>query len=178
MDSMSGDKWRTLWSMTVAQIWRSNEYRQKFLADPKAALKEVGITLPPGTEVKVLEDTDQVTWVPLTRDLEVRGTAADKFIHLFDNLIPIPKGKQIRLVQSTADTRYLVIPLQPKTMKTGELTEAELMSVAGGGTEATATTTTEATVAETTEVTVTETTEVQDAETTTTVVAEAELVAT
>lgn len=177
MDSMSGDKWRTVWSMTVAQIWRSNEYRQKFLKDPRAALKESGVTLPADANVKVLEDTENITHIALTRDLDVR-TAQDRFVHFFDNLIPIAEGHEVRLVQSTEKTRYLVIPRQPSSMKAGELTEAELMSVAGGGSEAVSTQTTEATVAETTEAAVTQTSEAQDAETTTTVVAEAELVAT
>lgn len=178
MDAMSGDKWRTVWSMTVAQIWRSRDYRAKFLADPKAALKEIGIALPAGVDVRVLEDDETTTHVALTRDLDVRGAARDRFVHFFDNLVPIPEGHKVMLVQSTDQTRYLVIPLQPKSMKAGELTEAELMSVAGGGTEAVSTQTSEATVAETTEAAVTQTSEAQDAETTTTVVAEAELVAT
>lgn len=177
MDAMSGDKWRTIWSMTVAQIWRSNEYKQKFLADPKGALKDVGVVLPADVAVKVLEDTETTTHVAVTRDLDVR-TAQDRFIHFFDNLFPIPEGHDIRLVQSTDKTRYLVVPRQPASMKAGELTEAELMSVAGGGSESVSTQTTEAAVAETTEAAVTQTSEAQDAETTTTVVAEAELVAT
>lgn len=178
MDAMSGDKWRTIWSMTVAQIWRSNDYRQKFLADPKAALKEIGVTLPEGTVVKVLEDTETVTHFSLSREMDLREAPAEKLRGFLERFFPIPEGHEIRLVQSTEKTRYLVIPVQPTTMKPGELTEAELMSIAGGGAEATTTTTTEAVAVETTEVTVTETSVAQDAEATTTVVAVAELVAT
>lgn len=180
MDSMSGDKWHTLWSMIVAQAWRSDDFRKRLLGDPKAALKEIGVFLPVDVTVKVLENTETVSYIPLTRDLDIRGEARERFVHFFDNLIPIPEGKEIRLVQSTESTRCLVVPLKPPSMKPGELTEAELLSIAAGGetTEATVAETTEAVAAETTEAAVTETTECQDVETTTTVVSEVELVAT
>ena len=136
MDSRSSDEARTRWSMVVAQIWRSDDSRRKVLADPKAALQEMGVSFPPGTEVRVLEDTEEVTWVPLPRDLDLRGAAPALFAHLFDNLLPLPEGRQVRLVQDTETTRYLVIPLRPRTMQPGELTEAELEAVAGGGGDA------------------------------------------
>lgn len=178
MDAMSGDKWRTVWAMTVARIWRSDEYRQKFLADPTAALKEIGVTPPVGTAVRILEDTETTTHVVVPHDLDIHQVTLEQFVAFFGHLLPLPEGHDLRLVQTTGKTHYLVVPLQPKAMKSGELTEAELMAIAGGGTEATTTNTTEAVEVETTEVTVTETSVAQDAEATTTVVAVAELVAT
>ena len=178
MDAMSGDKWRTVWAMTVARIWRSEEYRRVFLVDPKAALKEIGITLPPGTDLRILQDTPTMTHVVAPRDLDIHQVTLEQFVAFFGHLLPLPEGHELRLVQNTEKTHHLVIPLQPEAMQAGELTEAELMAIAGGGTEATTTNTTEAVEVETTEVTVTETTVVQDAEATTTVVAVAELVAT
>ena len=39
----------------------------------------------------------------------------------------IPEGAEIRIIQNTEDTRYLILPVSPKS-----LTEAELKMVAGG----------------------------------------------
>lgn len=178
MDAIYGDKWRTVWALTVAHMWRSDAYRKEFVADPKAGLKKIGVAVPDDVTVKVLEDTESITHIALPHDLELRLPAAEQYMRFFNKLFPLPEGHEVRILQSTDKTRYVVVPMKPRTMKEGELAEAELMAIAAGGTEAVTAETTEAVVAETTEATVTETTEVQDVETTTTVVAVAELVAT
>lgn len=45
--------------------------------------------------------------------------------------IPLPESFNIRVVEETADTICLVLPLQPSEAE--ELSDAELESVAGGG---------------------------------------------
>ena len=73
------------WSQIVAKAWADDQFKQRLLADPAAVLNELGVMVPAGVTVKVVENTDTVC--------------------------------------------NLVLPGKPK----GELTDAELQSVAGGG---------------------------------------------
>jgi hypothetical protein len=41
----------------IARAWRDPAFKAKLIADPKATLKEAGITVPAGMTLKVLENT-------------------------------------------------------------------------------------------------------------------------
>jgi hypothetical protein len=69
----------------IARAWRDPAFKAKLLADPHAALKDAGVSVPAGVTVKVVENTDT---------------------HV-----------------------HLVLPPKP----TGDLSDAELDKVAGGG---------------------------------------------
>jgi Nitrile hydratase, alpha chain len=45
----------------VARAWQDEAFKQRLMADPHAVLAELGIDVPPGRTVQVLEDTEQVT---------------------------------------------------------------------------------------------------------------------
>jgi hypothetical protein len=173
-----GDKERTIYAMMVANMWKDPALKTSFISDPKAALAKEGITLGSDVAVKVVEDTPTVKYVNLPRDAGAAATQ-DQLGALMTKLIPIPEGTELRLVQSTESTRYVVIPNLPQGVDPAQSTQPKLMAMAAdSGVEATYHDTSQSVEAESTEVTVTETTEVQDTETSTTVVAEAELVAT
>ena len=46
--------------MLVAKAWSDDELKQRLLAEPAAVLDEHGIEVPPGVELRVVEDTDDV----------------------------------------------------------------------------------------------------------------------
>ena len=168
---LNGDRDRTIYAMMVARIWKDPEYRQKFLADPKTVLNKEGINITNGAKLQVVEDTGTVKYVILSGDADLQQQLAA--------LLPLPEGRELRLVQSSEQVRYVVIPAAPAGVVALGATHSELLSIAfDAGVEATTHDTSQSVEAESTEVTVTETSEVQDAETSTTVVAEAELVAT
>jgi hypothetical protein len=48
------------WSQIVAKAWTDAAFKKRLLADPAAALKESGVEVPRGLQVKVVENTDQV----------------------------------------------------------------------------------------------------------------------
>ena len=177
-DGLEGDKAKTVIAMVISRMWTDAALKKKFLADPNGVLKEEGLDVPAGITIKALENTDNVRYIGFTPDTDVNKNA-EKVIQLFHRLIPIPVGKELRLVQNSADTRYIIIPSLPKGVSPGKLSSTELMQMANGsGVEATYHDTTQTLEAETTEVTVTETTAAQDVEAVTTVVAVAEIVAT
>src|SRR5262245_54676255 len=53
------------WGQIVAQAWADENFKRRLLAEPAAVLKEHGIAMPPGVQVKVVENTDQVRYLTL-----------------------------------------------------------------------------------------------------------------
>ncbi len=49
-----------LWAELVAKAWDDPALRQKLLSDPAGVLKEHGLLLPAGVQLKVVENTDQM----------------------------------------------------------------------------------------------------------------------
>jgi hypothetical protein len=45
----------------------------------------------------------------------------------------LPAGLQVKVVEESVDTFYLVLPAKPDRAPTGELTDQQLEAVAGGG---------------------------------------------
>jgi len=44
----------------IAKCWSDDSFKQKLMSDPSAVLKEMGVDIPEGLEVKTLENTDKV----------------------------------------------------------------------------------------------------------------------
>lgn len=173
-----GDRTRTILALVVARATKDGAFRKKLIMNPAEVLKQEGLDMP-GVTFKVLENTSSVQYLALGRNFAISEANIAGLVETLKNVLPIPEAHEVRLVQSTEATRYMVLPYVAGDAFTDKLTDAELVAMAGGSwsCEATKSATTEAVAAETTEVTVTQTTEVQDVETTTTAAAEAEVVA-
>ena len=52
-------------SKAIARAWNDAAYKAKLLSNPRAALVEVGVEVPAGTNVKVMENTAETTHVVL-----------------------------------------------------------------------------------------------------------------
>ena len=52
--------WQKQWGMLVAKAWTDDDLKQRLLAEPSAVLAEYGIEVPPGIELRVVEDTNEV----------------------------------------------------------------------------------------------------------------------
>ena len=60
------------WGQVVARAWRDEAFKQRLQADPAGVLREHGIAVPAGQQVRVVENTDQVMHLvlpPKPRDL-------------------------------------------------------------------------------------------------------------
>lgn len=49
----------------VARAWADEDYKRRLLTDPAGVLAEEGIEAPPGAEVRILEDKEDVVHVVL-----------------------------------------------------------------------------------------------------------------
>src|SRR5215469_2000623 len=117
----------------VAKAWTDPAFKQRLLADGRAAVEELGITmLSHHRHLVVLENTPTLqnvivctlcscTAISLIglppdwyKDLEYRARVVRQSRTVLKEMgLDLPPGVEIRVWDTTADTRYLVLPVQP-----------------------------------------------------------------
>ena len=117
----------------VARAWSDREYKTRLLADPRAALIELGFTLPDTTtQLAVVENTVDVHHLVVCtlcscypRMLLGRPPDWYKSLAYRSRAVVDPRGVmrefglelddsvEVRVLDSTADLRYLVLPRRP-----------------------------------------------------------------
>jgi nitrile hydratase len=127
----------------VARAWTDPAFKARLLGDPKAACAEMGIDASSINEFVVLENTEEVRHVVVCTlcscyPRPILGRPPDwyKSFNYRQRAVNDPRGVmrefglalsddvEVRVHDSTADIRYLVLPLRPKG--TEGLSEAEL----------------------------------------------------
>ena len=114
----------------IAKCWEDEAYRKRFIAEPEDVLSEAGYAVEEGVTYKVIEQPKLVKYLvlPHADAKEAVQSVAKLLLNQVDRGDEvIPDGVEIRLIQDTDDTRYLVLPASPKS-----LTKAELAMAAGG----------------------------------------------
>lgn len=122
LDGLTGERDKTILAMVIARAWRDPEYRSRLLSESKSVLESEGIEFPDDAEIEVVENTSRVTYINIARDT----TEATSVVSALERVIPVPPGHEIRLVQSTEQKRYFVIPAIPEGLELAVTTEAEL----------------------------------------------------
>jgi nitrile hydratase len=127
----------------VARAWLDPEFRKRLLADASAAVGELGVTMYDGTRLMVMENTPRVhnmvvctlcSCYPRTvlglppdwyksREYRARAVREPRAV-LAEFGTALPPDVEVRVHDSTADLRYLILPLRPAG--TEEMTEEEL----------------------------------------------------
>jgi nitrile hydratase len=131
----------------VAKAWTDPEYKERLLEDGTAAVDELGYTGVQGTDLEVRENTPDVhnvvvctlcscypwpvlglppTWYkspPYRSKIITRPRRTLR--EAFD--LDVPEDVEIRVHDSSAEVRYMVLPLRPDG--TEEMNEAELREI-------------------------------------------------
>lgn len=117
----------------VAKAWTDPKFRQRLLTDGKAAAAELGFSMPAHHRFLVaLENTAEVhnvivctlcsctafTIIGLPpdwyKDLEYRARVVRQSRTVLREMgLDLPQSTQIKIWDTTTDTRYMVIPVQP-----------------------------------------------------------------
>ena len=117
----------------VAKAWVDDAYRQRLLRNGKAAVAELGIEMPPHhRHLVVLENTASlhnvicctlcsctaftVTGLPPDwyKDLAYRARIVRESRTVLREMgLDLPHDMELRVWDTTADTRYMVLPLRP-----------------------------------------------------------------
>jgi nitrile hydratase len=129
MDSRSP----ALGARVVARAWADPAFKKRLLADTRAALAELGIDIGTLAEFHTVENTAKVHNVIVCtlcscypkmllgvppawyKSLAYRSrTVADPRGVLAEFGVELPGGVEVRVHDSTADLRYIVLPMRPK----------------------------------------------------------------
>ncbi len=117
----------------VARAWVDPAFRARLLADGRAAVAELGLTMPKHhRHLVVLENTPKVqnvicctqcsctafTIIGLPpdwyKDLEYRARVVRESRTVLREMgLDLPQEVEVRVWDTTADTRYMVLPMQP-----------------------------------------------------------------
>jgi nitrile hydratase subunit alpha len=130
----------------VARAWADPKYKARLLQDGTAAIAEFGFTGPEGEYMVVVENTSQVhnlvvctlcscyPWPTLGlppkwyKSPAYRSRAVREPRKLLAEMgTVLPDNVEIRVWDSSAEARYLVLPMRPEG--TGDLSEEELAGV-------------------------------------------------
>ena len=101
----------------VARAWLDPQYKQRLLADGTAAIAELGFGGPEGDHMVVVENTAAVHNVIVCTLCSCYPWP----------VLPLPEEVEIRVRDSSAEVRYLVLPQRPPA--TEAMTEAELAAL-------------------------------------------------
>ncbi len=117
----------TKYAEVISKCWEDEAYRKRFLSDPEGVLSEAGFVLDEGVTYKVIQQPKLVQYIvfPHTDAKEAVEVITKKLLSKAEEKdIIIPDGVEIRIIQNTDNTRYMILPASPKTF-----TEAELKIV-------------------------------------------------
>ena len=107
--------------MVIARAWRDPDYLKRLHSNPREVLTAAGLEIPPGLEIRVVEDTPTARYVNMTR----WTSEPEELLPLFEEMLPLPQGQEIRLIQNTEQAVCLIVPLAPKEPET--LTDVDLL---------------------------------------------------
>ena len=121
----------------VAKAWTDPEFKRRLLANGRATVGELGLTMPPHhRHLVVLENTPDLQNVIVCtlcsctafsiiglppdwyKDLEYRARVVRQSRTVLREMgLDLPLSIDIRVWDTTADTRYMVLPVQPPHTK-------------------------------------------------------------
>lgn len=58
--AIQNGSWQKQWSLLVSQAWSDDDLKARLVDDPESVLREYGVEIPFGVELRVVEDTPQV----------------------------------------------------------------------------------------------------------------------
>lgn len=142
MDSRSP----ALGAKVVAKAWTDSAFKARLLSDCRAALSELDIDIGQIAEFKVIENTPETHNVIVCtlcscypklllgippawyKSLAYRSrTVIDPRGVLAEFGVPVPQTQEVRVHDSTADLRYIVLPMRPPD--TGHLDPTQLAAL-------------------------------------------------
>ena len=130
---LAEEKWAQGGARVVAKAWTDPEFRKRLLANGREAVAELGVTMPPHhRHLVVLENSAKVhnvicctqcsctayTVIGLPpdwyKDLEYRARVVRESRTVLREMgLDLPADVEIRVWDTSADTRYIVLPEQP-----------------------------------------------------------------
>jgi hypothetical protein len=118
---LEGERGSLVTGLVIARAWRDPGYLARLEDDPAGVLAAAGLRLPPGVTIRVFHDTERVRHVALTS----LTSEPQEMLPLLRELLPLPEGSEVRLIQHTEQALCLVVPLAPAEPEA--LTDADVL---------------------------------------------------
>ncbi|MGD0609340.1 MAG: hypothetical protein ABSA53_37900 [Streptosporangiaceae bacterium] len=118
---LEGERSALATGMVIARAWRDPDFLDRLVSSPGEVLTAAGLELPSGVGVRVVVDTPVVKHIHLTS----WTSEPEELLPLLRELLPLPEGSEVRLIQNTEQAVCLVVPLAPPEPET--LTDVELL---------------------------------------------------
>jgi hypothetical protein len=117
---MNAEQQAKQWGQIVTKASQDEKFRKQLLADPATVVKEFGLELPAGVQLRVLENTDQVLHLvlpPLQTDKELSDA----------ELEGVAGGLVVNAIIAV-----LIQPLLPSGQKIDDMSKDQIQQVAAG----------------------------------------------
>jgi|SRR5688572_14406859 len=75
---MDAEKQSNAWGQIVVKAVADEKFKMRLLANPSAVLKEHGLEIPPGIQVKIVEDSDKVVHLTLPANSSTNELSEDE----------------------------------------------------------------------------------------------------
>lgn len=111
-----GEKNRVIAAEVIAKALQDETFKKELLRDPKKILEDAGVDdLPATAEVVAVENTPTSKYLVLP-DPELLPTFREQLFKVLSAGLPLPEGTEVRMMQNSKSTRYLVIPTLPPNL--------------------------------------------------------------
>lgn len=69
----------TMWAKLVAKAWDDEDLKRRLLDDPRSVMEENGLPIPPGMNVKVVQNDESTIYLPLAEKPALAELSEDDF---------------------------------------------------------------------------------------------------
>ena len=111
----------------LKRIWTDDACGARLDSDPRAALAEIGGSLPDDVEIKVLRDTDTVKHLRIPMAAPEARLSDEELAETYRGTLA--DDAEFKVVRDTDTVKYLHVPVAPSE---GEISDAELLTAQGG----------------------------------------------
>ena len=122
---MTEKELRVLYGELIANCWEDDEFKAKFIANPAAVMQEAGLPVEANVEYKVIEAPRSVNYIILPHEQLAEAVQAIAKLMLTaaesENQILVPPGREIRIIQNTPATRYIILHEAPDPLAAAEM---------------------------------------------------------
>ena len=127
---LKSDKTRTVIALVMARSWMDSSYKEKLVSHPREVLTELGLSVPEGYKLVVLTNTPFISYITLPLATKLTQDEVDESLAHLRHALPIREGHEVRLVQNTEKTHYIVLPAPPLNIQSSSLTQLQLLQFA------------------------------------------------
>ncbi|WP_019679588.1 hypothetical protein [Ruminococcus flavefaciens] len=116
---MDAKEFQLRYGEIVTNCWENEDYKKSFIENPDKYLTEIGIDIPDGVHYKVIVAKPNENYIILPYEgikEAVEMLSKNLLMVSENNQVIVPMGQELRIVQNSENTRYVLLPPSPKSI--------------------------------------------------------------